>query len=199
MARTRAFDEQTVLAKARDLFWERGFTATSIGDLEKALGISRSSLYQTFGGKRALYDATLAAYQHENLTRLRQQLQQPNLPLREALTNLFTYAASAYDAKCGSTARGCYVVNATTEMANSCADALNFVSSNREQFITILQEALALSQVRGELDKTVDAGSWANYLFVMYNGLQVVVQTKIERETLREAVVRAVDALPWVG
>ncbi len=61
MARTREFDENVVLERARDLFWEQGYTATSIQDLEKALGISRSSIYASFGSKRALYDKTLAA------------------------------------------------------------------------------------------------------------------------------------------
>ncbi|MGB3800443.1 MAG: helix-turn-helix domain-containing protein, partial [Lewinella sp.] len=74
MARTKEFDEDTVLNKARDLFWERGYNATSIQDLEGYLGISRSSIYRFFGGKRELYDRTLARYQEENFQRLREQL-----------------------------------------------------------------------------------------------------------------------------
>ncbi|MEL7378280.1 MAG: helix-turn-helix domain-containing protein, partial [Bacteroidota bacterium] len=60
------FNESEVLDKARDLFWERGYHATSISDLEKALGLSRSSLYNSFGGKRALYDLTLARYRDDS-------------------------------------------------------------------------------------------------------------------------------------
>ena len=67
MPRETAFDETIILERARDLFWEKGYTATSIQDLEQALGIRRSSIYNTFGGKRQLYDRTLAQYQEENL------------------------------------------------------------------------------------------------------------------------------------
>ena len=206
MARPRSFDETAVLERARDLFWERGYSATSIGDLERALGISRSSLYATFGDKRALYDRTLAAYQRDNLARLRALLAETP-DLRATLTELFVDAALA-SADCPAGARGCYIVNATTEMANACPRALHFVSDNRERFVAILAEGLAAARARGQLappteheagarpadDRDVDL---ANYLFVCYNGLQVALQTGIAREDLVAAVRRGVDALPW--
>jgi len=196
MARTKEFDEQAVLEKARDLFWERGYTATSIRDLEKHLGISRSSIYLFFGGKRELYDRTLTAYREENMTRLAKELQEaPNL--RQALIDLFTTTARQSYPDCKSQARGCYVVNATTEMANSCSDALRFVAENRQQFVAIMQAALARAQEQGKLDKQANPIELANYLFVCYNGLQVVVQTNIEREALVKAVLRSVEGLPW--
>ena len=198
MPRTKTFDEAEVLGRARDLFWRRGYTATSIGDLEKHLGISRSSLYQTYGGKRELYDRTLAAYQEHNMGALRKKLLGGD-GLRAALTDLFTHAATAEHPDCTSKARGCYVVNATTEMANSCTDALNFVSKGREKFVAILREALARARVQGELEAQANPYELANYLFVNYNGLQVVVQTGIDRRDLVKAIKHSVDSLPWSG
>jgi TetR/AcrR family transcriptional repressor of nem operon len=197
MARTREFDESVVLERARDLFWEQGFTATSIQDLEKALGISRSSIYASFGSKRALYDKTLADYRHENMTRL-EKLLQGSEDLRETLTTLFTNTAMQSHPDCKSSARGCYIVNATTEMANACPEALKLIANNREQFVTIMADALARAQVQGKLKEQSDLTELANFLFVSYSGLQVVVQTKIDREVLASAVRRSVDSLPWV-
>lgn len=197
MARTKAFDETEVLEKARDLFWKQGYAATSIGDLEKFLGISRSSIYQTYGGKRQLYDKTLAAYQEYNLEKLRRHLHDAD-DLKSALVALFTKASLQKHPDCSSSARGCYVVNATTEMANACTEALNFVADNREKFVSILVDALARSQVQGRLEGNAEVRELANYLFVCYNGLQVVVQTNIERRELAKAVTLSVDALPWV-
>jgi len=197
MARTKEFDEATVLEKARDLFWERGYTATSIQDLEKALGINRSSIYRFFGGKRQLYDRTLADYRAENMGRLRETLFESS-DLRQTLTDLFVKTAMQSHPGCKSSARGCYVVNATTEMANSCSEALAFVADNRKEFVTIMTDVLARAQVQGKLDKQADPAELANYLFVCYNGLQVVVQTNIERESLIRSVKRSVAALPWL-
>ncbi|MEM1356653.1 MAG: TetR/AcrR family transcriptional regulator [Bacteroidota bacterium] len=196
MARTKEFDEAEVLARARDLFWEKGYTATSIGDLEEYLGISRSSIYRFFGGKRELYDKTLTSYRDENHRLLKQYLA-GSKDLRATLHELFANAAKQSHPACVSSARGCYVVNATTEMANTCAEALNFVADNRRKFIAIMEDALARAQVQGQLDAQADTEELANFLFVCYNGLQVVVQTKIDRSDLVKALERGLAALPW--
>lgn len=197
MARTKEFDEQVVLEKARDLFWERGYSATSIQDLEAHLNISRSSIYRFFGGKRELYDKTLAAYQKQNLGQLQRRLSSAN-DLRQSLLELFATAARQSHPDCKAKARGCYLVNATTEMANACSEALNFVAENRQKFVKIMADALARAQVQGKLDEQANPVELADYLFVCYNGLQVVVQTNIDREALVKVATRSVEGLPWL-
>ncbi len=44
-----------VLDKAMNLFWQKGYNATSAQDLVNGLSISRSSLYDTFGDKHSLF------------------------------------------------------------------------------------------------------------------------------------------------
>lgn len=65
MARTQTFDRDTVVRAARTVFWEHGYDGTSIPDLEDATGIRRSSLYNTFGSKRGLFDAAVQSYLDE--------------------------------------------------------------------------------------------------------------------------------------
>ena len=60
MGRVQTFETATAVAAARDLFWDRGYEATSVADLEDATGVQRSSLYHAFGSKRGLFDAVLA-------------------------------------------------------------------------------------------------------------------------------------------
>ncbi len=196
MARTKEFDESLVLERARNLFWEQGYTATSIQDLEQRLGISRSSIYRFFGGKRQLYDRTLAEYQVENLGRLQNALLRTD-DVQQQLLNIFTGMAREVHPDCKAEARGCYIVNATTEMANNCAEALSFVAENRVKFVAIMEKALARAQVQGKLEAGADAKAWAEYLYLCFNGLQVVVQTKMDREALVKAVTRSINALPW--
>ncbi|MEL6670095.1 MAG: helix-turn-helix domain-containing protein [Bacteroidota bacterium] len=188
------FNESEVLDKARDLFWERGYHATSISDLEKALGLSRSSLYNSFGGKRALYDLTLARYRDDSFDFLKGTLSK-HRQLRAGLKDLFAQAILSHSPNCVNGSKGCYIGNATTELASSCSDALKFVAGNREQFIDIMGAALQKSPEL-ELDRD-QCQDWANYLFVIYNGLQVVLQTGIERDQLQASIFKAVDGLPW--
>ena len=63
MARTKDFDENEVLTKAMNLFWSRGYNATSMEDLVSGLGISRSSLYDTYTDKHTLFIKALENYQ----------------------------------------------------------------------------------------------------------------------------------------
>ncbi|MEO6714384.1 MAG: helix-turn-helix domain-containing protein, partial [Mycobacteriales bacterium] len=67
MGRPREFDMATALDAAVDVFWERGYESTSVADLEIATGLSRSSLYQAFGSKRTLYQASLDRYKERQI------------------------------------------------------------------------------------------------------------------------------------
>ncbi|MGO2053522.1 TetR/AcrR family transcriptional regulator [Arthrobacter sp. MYb211] len=65
MARTLAFDRAEVIENARSVFWSKGFEATSVPELEAATGLSRSSIYNSFGSKRGLFDAAVVSYLEE--------------------------------------------------------------------------------------------------------------------------------------
>ncbi|MCP9947652.1 TetR/AcrR family transcriptional regulator [Actinomadura madurae] len=56
------FDPEHVLDQVVELFWRRGSASTGVGDVVAATGLSRSSLYATFGGKQELYLAALRRY-----------------------------------------------------------------------------------------------------------------------------------------
>ena len=56
------FDPEQVLAKVVDLFWREGYRATSMSDLEKATGLTRTSLYNFFGSKADLLERAVDLY-----------------------------------------------------------------------------------------------------------------------------------------
>ncbi|MDI7775952.1 TetR/AcrR family transcriptional regulator [Asticcacaulis sp. EMRT-3] len=60
--RPRAYDYDDVLEKALEVFWTKGFSATSLDDLVEATGVNRPSLYAGFGDKEALYVKALNFY-----------------------------------------------------------------------------------------------------------------------------------------
>src|SRR5688500_14520493 len=60
--RPRSFDPERVLDQAMLLFWQRGYTATGVAELELATGLGRQSLYGAFGDKRALFDKVVERY-----------------------------------------------------------------------------------------------------------------------------------------
>jgi len=61
----KSFSEEDAIAKAMYLFWERGYESTSVNELLEETGISRSSLYNAFGGKQKLFVRALEKYDLE--------------------------------------------------------------------------------------------------------------------------------------
>ena len=114
MARTKEFDPDTVLRAALDLFWERGYEATSMADLVEHLGIARASIYATFGNKHDLYLKALDRYGELVDPDLLRGLAQPGpvLPAVRALVERFAREASEDGGR-----RGCFIVNAAVEVA----------------------------------------------------------------------------------
>ncbi|HDX9535758.1 TPA: TetR/AcrR family transcriptional regulator [Bacillus thuringiensis] len=64
MGRSISFNKELALNKAMYLFWEKGYDATSISDLIETMGVSRSTLYSSFGDKDELFRQVLAHYKN---------------------------------------------------------------------------------------------------------------------------------------
>jgi TetR/AcrR family transcriptional repressor of nem operon len=59
MSRPKLYDRETVLEKATNLFWEKGFEASSLNELEARTGINKYSIYNEFGNKDKLFLACM--------------------------------------------------------------------------------------------------------------------------------------------
>src|SRR5438552_2908634 len=88
MARTKEFDEAEVLDRAVELFHARGFAHTSFSDLVESLGISRQSLYDTYGDKHTLFQTALKRYMERAVAGVQRKLENSG-PVKEVLADLF--------------------------------------------------------------------------------------------------------------
>lgn len=60
--RPAKFDREQVVLSAIGAFFDKGYEATTLGDLEAATGVDRSTLYNSFGGKAGIYSSATSAY-----------------------------------------------------------------------------------------------------------------------------------------
>lgn len=145
MGRTQAFDTATAVAAARDVFWDKGFEAASLADLEHATGLNRSSLYRTFESKRGLYDAAVADYLDTviapRLARLR-GADDPVVALGEYWATLTAFITMT---PADSPRRGCLLLNSASGIAGSDAQQRAVVDGYRadlqQAFETVLLRA----------------------------------------------------------
>ncbi len=114
MARPREFEPDIALERALQAFWAKGYKATSLDNQCIATGLSRSSLYAAFGGKRALLHRSLARYEEAAVARITAALEKP-LPVREAVAGFVDELIERIVASPGRA--GCFIGNCAAELA----------------------------------------------------------------------------------
>ena len=185
MARSKAFDEDAALQGAMDLFQAKGFEATSIQDLVDHLGISRQSLYDTFGDKQALWLASLERYRQAVRRPFVELLEGPT-PLRKALASLFNLALDRLLSPDG---MSCLMAHAALERALADPETRTCVGNNLNQFFALFETRLRRAQGEGELGPGHDPAALARYLQNAIHGLQVTARSGASRDDL-EGIVR---------
>src|SRR5436309_2382108 len=88
MARKKEFNEDELLVKATNLFWRKGYNATSAQDLVDELKINRSSLYNTYSDKKTLFEKALKKYQEQQTNAIIDMLNKADDP-EEAIKQIF--------------------------------------------------------------------------------------------------------------
>jgi TetR/AcrR family transcriptional repressor of nem operon len=186
------FDEEEVLRRATDLFWSRGYNATSMDELAKVTGLSRSSIYNSFGGKHALFMRCLRCYLDDQLRQL-YELSGKVKPVIQRIKAAFYYAVE--DIISDRMRKGCMMVNATTEMVNQDKEIAAVSAGNMEQMEGLFSGWIREGQIAGEIDLQFKPQALARHLYNTYSGLKVTGKSRPDRRTLEDIVTVALSVL----
>jgi len=192
MARKKSFDEIEVLQKALHLFWRKGYNATSIQDLVDELGINRASLYDTWGDKHHLYIAALKLYRQSASSRLLDDIRS-DMPARQVVESFMFRIVN--DVILDKERKGCFLVNATTELANLDAEINQMVEENRKTIVEVLAEIIKEGQDKGEFKSQKSPQALARFIFNSVNGLRVVGKADVPLDEMKEVVEITLSAL----
>jgi AcrR family transcriptional regulator len=171
MPRFQLFDKEKALKNAMLLFWEKGFNGTSTRDLEKATGLGTSSIYNSFGGKEALFFEALQYYLEAEQLKLGKSVKDSPSVIK-ALRALFECLLQDDNTASGPV-MGCFVVNSITELANQNPRLNQFASDARTKTIAILKELIQKAQEQNEIPAANDPTQLAIYLQTVITGLKV--------------------------
>lgn len=192
MPRVKLFNENEVLTKAMNLFWKQGYSATSVQDLVSHLGINRASLYDTFGDKEQLFKKSFALYRKLNIEGLIQFFEsRPNV--KDGFSELFDIAIreSILDKE----AKGCFVVNTTTELIPNDESLIKVIEQNKRDFENIFYEYLKKGKDKGQLKTSQDLKSLASLFFMLYTGIKVVSKISPQKQELKSSIDLALTLL----
>jgi len=192
MSRTKEFDPDAVLQRALELFWERGYEATSMADLVEHLGIARASIYATFGDKHTLYLRALDRYVRTRDPDPVEMLSQPGpvLPAIRALVEAY-----ATESVCDERRRGCLVVNTAVELMSRDPQAARQVEANWDALETALTSALTRARAQGEIPRDKEPRALARFLLVVLQGMRVLGRAHPDPGRLRDAAAQALNIL----
>ena len=192
MPRTKLFNEEEILDKAMELFWRKGYSATSVQDLVQHLGINRASLYDTFGDKRALFQKAFKKYREVNKDRINDFLAQQS-SVKTGFKTLFLQ--SIKQSQQTTTTRGCFVVNSTIEFVPDDPEMHKVLAANKAEFEGIFQAFLQSGKDSGELSPSLDPQAVAAYLFIYYSGINVIAKINPHEDQLSASVEQALAIL----
>ncbi|MCB0669999.1 MAG: TetR/AcrR family transcriptional regulator [Saprospiraceae bacterium] len=192
MARHKQFDEEVVLKKAMVLFWKNGFHDTSIQELVEHLGINRASLYDTFGGKDALFEKAFEQYRQMN-TEAAEKILASEQSAKAGLRQLFL--ASLESAIGDPERKGCFVVNTTTELLPNDEKWRPVLDRNRKIFEAIFLRQLERGVAQGEISPDKNLKDIASMLFALNNGIGVVSKINPSKHDLIKVVDAALRVL----
>ncbi|UPK70257.1 TetR/AcrR family transcriptional regulator [Chitinophaga filiformis] len=185
MPKAKRFDELEVLRKAERVFNEKGYNGTSMDDLVQATGLSRSSIYDTFGDKHGLFLKALGNYQDAQNNAMEELLSKTN-SYKKKIRTVFDYMIN--DIVTDKARKGCMMVNANMELNSVDKEvaqmALTTMEDMEQQFYMWIKEG----QATGEISKKFPAKALARNLYNNIMGLRVTGRNRPDYDALREMI-----------
>lgn len=185
MPKTKQFDETEVLQKAKDVFCEKGYNGTSMDDLVQATGLSRSSIYDTFGDKHGLFLKSLDQYrcaQHEDMEKFCARSDSPKKKIRSIFDYTIREILNDKDRK------GCLLVNVSMELSAVDKEVAAVSVSNMEELEQVFSSLVKEGQAKGEIAKKFTPKALGRHLYSSLMGLRVTGINKPDADVLREIV-----------
>jgi TetR/AcrR family transcriptional repressor of nem operon len=165
MARTVEFNECEIIDKAMNVFWEKGYQATSMQDLVDAMQINRSSIYNTIGDKHQLFMKCISSYFDNAMLEIKEKVAKET-SAKQALINIITDKAS-WIVDCE---KGCLGIKTVFEIAPEDNEVRKLMSQNNEIFLQFLAEVVQKAIDDKELDGSEDAMLMAEYIMTSFTG-----------------------------
>ena len=164
----RRFDTPAALTKAMEIFWRNGYEGTSISELTKAMGITASSLYAAFGGKRQLFDLVVEHYLGTRGRFMGDIFNEEKeaLPL---IRRLLFEAAEKYAETNGP--GGCFISSSAVCVTEANRDVERKLEDHRISNIKRIENVVRSSIKNGDVAASVNAEALAGFIGTVLQGM----------------------------
>jgi TetR/AcrR family transcriptional repressor of nem operon len=192
MPKVKQFNKEKVLEVASTIFHQKGYNGTSIDEILKATGLSRSSLYDSFKDKHSLYLQSLEFYngqENKGYETVNQKdlngIQKIEFLFKEVVNHLISHPDD----------NGCLMVNAAAEMSKHCEKTAQVVCNNKDNVQELFTTWLTDAQENKVIRLSNPPKSYSPFLFNALCGLKVLSQSGGTKAELNNVVKVTLDAL----
>lgn len=191
MARPRKFDEIAVLDAASDVFWTKGYEATSTRDLSACTGLTPSSMYAAFGDKRGLFISALDHY----LARLRNKMSYLERSLSPGKAIAGFFADSIERSLSDPLQRGCMLVNSALEASPKDAELRDAIVHELKLIEDFFRRCYQAAKENGEIPCMHSSERAAQQLLAVLLGIRVLARARPDHALMAGAVEQTFGAL----
>ncbi|MBA0125106.1 TetR/AcrR family transcriptional regulator [Haloechinothrix sp. YIM 98757] len=197
MPSSKHFDPEDAVEAVVSLLWRQGWAETGIQDIVDATGLSRSSLYATFGSKHQLSLAALRLYLRDYVDPVVTALDGGG----DGLPSIAAFFGRLIKARCwGARARwGCLATTVQLSAQGADPDVAEILAAHRKHLDQALRDALGRAGELGQLRSDVDTEATVEYLMLLMQGINVRSRDGADVKSLRQAVAAALSAIRAPG
>lgn len=174
-----------------ELFWLRGYQRVGLAELLQHMGISRQSLYDTFGNKRGLFLRSILHYRATQLSQALGLLDRQGSPIENVKDVMRFFQELALHGSC----RGCLVANALVETGQDDEEITGLLAETLELLRQGIERCLQQAQELGELPAEKSPLELSRALVNAMIGLAVMGRLPLERATIRDVYAGTLSIL----
>jgi len=189
--RPREFDELAALEQAMTAFWQHGYDAVSLDDLEVATGLARQSLYRTFGDKRKLFLRALDFYGEQMIGPVIDALNADG----RAIDNIHGIIKMWEEGTKSPGGPGCMLVNTCSQFLDADKDVTALVLKHQGRLASAFQNALKRAQDEGDVDLAINARSMGRTFVCVAGGIMGMSRMGASAAFTRDVLRTMTDAI----
>ncbi len=192
VGRPRAFDIDKALDRALEVFWRKGYEGSSLGDLTRAMGVNRPSLYAAFGNKEALFRSAMDRYAEGPASHVRESLKEPTA--RGVVEALLCRSIDLITDR--RNPRGCFLVQGALACGDTAASIRREMAKRRGSIEAALRERFEQASAEGDLPPNFDPADLARYIVTVMHGMAVQAAGGASRAELSRVAAIVMRAWP---
>ncbi len=184
MARTQEFNREETLTKAMQVFWQKGYKATSMKDLINEMGIQPGSIYNAFGDKHTLFIEAVKLYGDVITSNAIKTLKEDGSPVRNLKLFFNEFIERPMDKQC----IGCLVVNSVVELAPHDKEAEKVVKDILKKIESTFFDCLKRAVELGEISSDRNIKALSRYFASSTHGLLITGKANATKEEMKDIV-----------